>query len=809
MSEKVFKVTKTAPTASTTSSRAYLHPSSLRACGIQAGSPAVLVAHDASGARQTGCLVTNLWPNSSLEVDAILLSQSSSSDESITSVSIFPLKEQDVGSAISIVVRCSETTSENGDESGEQARLLQIHARESLVGQGYCWAGQRWQVAGFGSHRRQRSMETVEVNSQRISSSSRKWPEDVISTVAKVSRATRVIIEWESGKNDKNGQLAVGQVNGTTKSVQKSSQNPGSYAALGGLDRQIEQIRQLVEMPLTRPDVFQKYGLKPPRGVLLYGPPGTGKTSLAHAAASACVDPGSIHIVSGPELSSSFHGGTERSLRRLFERAQRTTPSVVIIDEIDALAPRRDAGGGADGSGGMEGAGEVERRVVATLLTLLDGLGLSSSKSQKGESSHGETNEGSEDGRIVVIAATNRPNAIDPALRRPGRLDREIEIGVPSSEARRSILDVLLRGVPHTLRGDEKRQLADQCHGFVGADMASLVREAGMCAVTRELLHPNSSSDEGLHTTPLDAVVSKLDDVSLSHTGPNGGSFSANGNKVTLADFQHAQTVVRPSAMREITLELPKVRWSDIATGQAGAKVQSQIRECVEWPLKHADTLARLGIQAPKGLLLYGPPGCSKTLIAKALATESGLNFVAVKGPELLNKYVGESERSLREVFRKARAASPSIIFFDEIDGLTTTRGDGDGGGSESSHSDRLIATLLNEMDGVEGLGHVVVVAATNRPQVIDPALLRPGRLDRLLYVGPPDLEARRKLLEIRSSKMTFGSDVNLDEIATMVSDFLYYNTSWLECGTDRIFVYRRLMAAPGRRWSRFVRMLA
>lgn len=629
-------------------------------------------------------------------------------------------------------------------------------------------------------------METVELNRIRTTSSTSplpyKWPEDVASTVLRVTRGTHISIEVAKEREGE------GKSNGIKR-------NSEGYAALGGLDRQIEQIRRLVEMPLTRPDVFRKYGLKPPRGVLLYGPPGTGKTSLAHAAASACVETGSIHLVSGPELSSSFHGGTERSLRRLFERAQETAPSVVIIDEIDALAPRRDAGAGADGAG-VEGAGEVERRVVATLLTLMDGLGQRQGSSQD----QNKETEDKED-RIVVIAATNRPNAIDPALRRPGRLDREIEIGVPSSEARRSILDVLLRKVPHTLDEDQKKQISDQCHGFVGADLASLVREAGMRAVTRELLGGSGSSQDSM---AMDHVVSKMDNVSLTSQDDS--------NMVTLEDFRHAQTVVRPSAMREVTLELPKVRWSDIATGQAGAKVQSQIRECVEWPLKHADTLARLGIQAPKGLLLYGPPGCSKTLIAKALATESGLNFVAVKGPELLNKYVGESERSLREVFRKARAASPSIIFFDEIDGLTTTRGS-DGGG-EASHSDRLIATLLNEMDGVEGLGHVIVVAATNRPQVIDAALLRPGRLDRLLYVGPPDLEARRKLLEIRAAKMTFGNDVNLDEIATMVSCLLSSclpgrSLRGSACGLTEwpFFFYSfRPRAAPGRRWLQFVR---
>ncbi|PWN36512.1 AAA-domain-containing protein [Meira miltonrushii] len=516
-------------------------------------------------------------------------------------------------------------------------------------------------------------------------------------------------ITIQQPKNDTATSTPTPQVNGA---LQKES----AYATLGGLDAQIEELRKLVELPLKRPDLFQQYGLPAPRGLLLFGPPGTGKTTLAYSAAKSCVPTTSIETISGPELTSSLHGGTERALRKVFARARKNAPSVVIIDEIDALAPRRD--------GDVEGAGEVEKRVVATLLTLMDGLGA----------------DGKEDSRVVVIAATNRPNALDPALRRPGRLDREIEVGIPTSTARLEILQVLLKGVPHSLTSETIKAVADRTHGYAGADLSALVREAGMQALSRDMASAHAD------------LSSQLENMSLASSQSNG---------LTESDFLFAQAKVRPSAMREISLELPKVTWDDIAPGQSGLDVQRKIRECVEWPLKHRSTMQRLGIDAPRGVLLYGPPGCSKTLIARALASESGLNFVAVKGPELLNKYVGESERALRDVFRKARAAAPSIIFFDEIDGMTTARGSGDGG-------DRLITTLLNEMDGVEQLSNVIVIAATNRPDVLDAALLRPGRLDRLLYVGPPDLEARKQILSKRTQAMALAEDVNLSLIADL-----------------------------------------
>lgn len=497
-----------------------------------------------------------------------------------------------------------------------------------------------------------------------------------------------------------------------------------AYQALGGLDSQIAAIRMLVELPLTQPALFARYGLTPPRGVLLYGPPGTGKTSLARTVAASL----QAHVITidGPELSSMYHGETESKLRAVFAAAATHERCIVFIDEIDALAPRRDASSVAQ----SDGAGEVERRVVATLLTLLDGMGTTEAHTPSGAPS-----------RVVVLAATNRPNALDPALRRPGRLDREIEVGVPDAAARHSILEVLLRRVPHALAPEDLRALAARTHGYVGADLAALVREAGLTTITRGL---GASLHEGLAALSLSEAPAP----------------------VTPADFAAAQAVVRPSAMREVFVETPKVTWADIAGDDALDSVQRQVRECVEGPLRHAEAFVRLGIDAPRGALLYGPPGCSKTLTAQALARESGLNFLTVRGPELLSKYVGESERAIREVFRRARVAAPSIVFFDEIDAISGVRS------MEASHgsSDRIVASLLTEMDGIDATGHVVVVAATNRPDCIDPALLRPGRIDRLVYVGPPNASAREKILAMRTRRMALADDVDLAAVAALAT---------------------------------------
>ncbi|KAI7902225.1 P-loop containing nucleoside triphosphate hydrolase protein [Cokeromyces recurvatus] len=468
------------------------------------------------------------------------------------------------------------------------------------------------------------------------------------------------------------------------------------YENIGGLSKQIAIIREMIETPLQNPELFLKYGLKPPRGVLLFGPPGTGKTLIARAVAHET----GAHaiIVNGAEIVSKFYGETEQKLRDLFDEAISHAPSVIFIDEIDALCPKRD-----------EAPSELEKRVVATLLTLMDGAS-------------------TENNRVVVIGATNRPNALDEALRRPGRFDREVEIGIPTAEARLSIMKTILKKMPYRLSDEELESLANKAHGYVGADIAAVCREAGLKCIKRCAAYSLTSENQLV---------------------------------VNMQDMIEAMTEIRPSAMREIMLEVPKVYWSDIG-GQSDIK--QRLKESVEWPLQHPEAFVRLGIRPPKGILLYGPPGCSKTLMAKALATEAGSNFIAVKGPELFSKWVGESEKAVHEVFRKARAASPSIIFFDEIDALTVKRGShGDGG---TSVADRVLSQLLNELDGVEALVNVTVVAATNRPDIIDDALLRPGRIDRILYVGPPDFQSRKEIFRIQTSKMSIDNDVDLDKLA-------------------------------------------
>ncbi|EDO15601.1 hypothetical protein Kpol_483p20 [Vanderwaltozyma polyspora DSM 70294] len=471
------------------------------------------------------------------------------------------------------------------------------------------------------------------------------------------------------------------------------------YNDVGGLKREIDSLTKTIELPLHQPNLFSDFGINPPRGVLLHGPPGTGKTMLLRCVANSS----NAHVltINGPSIVSKYLGETEAKLREIFDEAQKYQPSIIFIDEIDSLAPNR----------ANDDSGEVESRVVATLLTLMDGMGGS--------------------GRLVVVAATNRPNSVDPALRRPGRFDQEVEIGIPDVDARFDILKKQFSRMSeerHTLNEDDIKNIASKTHGYVGADLSALCRESVMKTIQKAL---NNSE-------PIDR--SKL--------------------QVTLKDVENAMAEIRPSAMREIFLEMPKVYWSDIG-GQDDLK--RKMKEVIQLPLEAAETFANLGVSAPKGVLLYGPPGCSKTLTAKALATESGINFLAVKGPEIFNKYVGESERAIREIFRKARAASPSIIFFDEIDAISAARD----GGSSTAAASHVLTSLLNEIDGVEELNGVVIVAATNRPDEIDPALLRPGRLDRHIYVAPPDYEARLQILKKRTGKFNLeGSNVNLEELA-------------------------------------------
>lgn len=475
------------------------------------------------------------------------------------------------------------------------------------------------------------------------------------------------------------------------------------YANLGGLAHEISLIRKTVDLPLLRPEIFSRFKVPPPRGILLHGPSGTGKTSLLRAIAHETPQ-AHILTVSASTILGRYLGDSEAALTRIFDEARMYEPSVVLIDELDAIAPRRDSESGT----------ESEARIVSTLVSLFDSFATET------DSERPETTRRC---RVVVVAATNRLSNIDPALRRPGRFDREIELRIPNVQARHEILTLQLKKIPHTISDFEISAIAAKTHGFVGADISALVREAVMCTVSR-------GDTEGIDVPEM--FVTKL-------------------------DFDHAMLSVRASAMREIFLETPKVYWSDIG-GQEDVK--RKLRETVEWPLSHPDTFKRLGIAAPRGILLYGPPGCSKTLTAKALATEAGLNFLAVKGPEIFNKYVGESERAIREIFRKARNASPSIIFFDEIDAISAARGHAEVGG------DRVLTSMLTEMDGIESMGNVIVLAATNRPEIIDTALLRPGRIDRMLYVGPPDLEARKKILEVRFKNMSIADDVVIDNLA-------------------------------------------
>ncbi len=474
-----------------------------------------------------------------------------------------------------------------------------------------------------------------------------------------------------------------------------------TYEDLGGMGDAIKRVREMIELPLRHPEVFERLGVEAPKGVLLHGPPGTGKTLLAKAVANE--SGARFFHIGGPEIMSKFYGQSEENLREVFDNAAEEAPAFVFIDVIDSIAPKRD-----------EVSGEVERRVVAQLLTLMDGL--------------------ASRGKVVVIGATNRPNALDTALRRPGRFDREIEIGVPDRDGRLEILQIHTRGMP--LAGDvELAEYADRTHGYVGADIAALAKESAMRAVRRVLPDVDLDSEEALPANILDKLI------------------------VTKEDVEGAFNELEPSAMREVFVQKPNVRWSDIGGLE---EVKQSLIETVEWPLKHAEAYAHYNAKAPKGILLHGPPGTGKTLLAKAVATESEANFISVKGPEFLSKWVGESEHAVREVFRKARQAAPCIVFFDEIDAVAPTRG----GHHDSGVTERVISQLLTELDGLSALKGVTVLAATNRVDLIDPALRRPGRFDRMLEVGLPDMDARKAILSIHTRDMPLASEVNLDEWA-------------------------------------------
>ena len=476
-----------------------------------------------------------------------------------------------------------------------------------------------------------------------------------------------------------------------------------TYEDIGGLKEELMKVREMIELPLKHAELFERLGIDPPKGVLLYGPPGTGKTLIAKAVANEAG--ANFYSIQGPEIMSKYYGQSEERLREKFEEAQKNAPSVLFIDELDSIAPKRE-----------EVTGEVERRVVAQLLTLMDGL--------------------SGRGQVIVIGATNRDEAIDPALRRPGRFDREIEIGVPDRNGRKEVLQIHTRGMP--IEGAEEErdhllgELSDVTHGFVGADLAALAREAAMKALRRYL--PDIDLEKPIPAETLEKM------------------------RVLPEDFKNALKEVEPSAMREVLVEIPKVSWSDVG-GLADVKLK--LREAVEMPLKDPDAFKRMGIKPPRGILLYGPPGSGKTLLAKAVANESEANFISIKGPEVMSKWVGESEKAVRTIFKKAKQVAPCIVFLDELDAIAHRRGfDNDSGVSE-----RVVNQLLTSMDGLESLEGVVVVGATNRPDMVDPALLRTGRFDRILLVPAPDRSARLEVLKVHTKGMPLEG-VDLDELA-------------------------------------------
>ncbi|MDM7938938.1 MAG: CDC48 family AAA ATPase [Methanothrix sp.] len=479
------------------------------------------------------------------------------------------------------------------------------------------------------------------------------------------------------------------------------------YEDVGGLKPVITKVREMIELPLKHPELFDRLGIDPPKGVLLHGPPGTGKTMLAKAVANES-DAYFISI-NGPEIMSKYYGESEKALRDIFEEAEKNTPAIIFLDELDSIAPKRG-----------DVTGEVERRVVAQLLSLMDGL-----KERK---------------NVIVIGSTNRPEALDVALRRPGRFDREIELGVPDTEGRMEIFQIHTRGMP-LHEGVNLDDFAKRTYGFVGADIAAVCREAAMNALRRIL--PEIDLDEP--TIPKE-ILDRL----IVHS----------------EDFEDALRDVQPSAMREILVEVPNVSWQDIG-GLEGVK--QLLVEAVEWPLRNADSFRRLGLDAPKGILLYGPPGTGKTMLAKAVANESEANFISVKGSALLSKWYGESEKKVEEIFRKARQVAPSIIFLDELDALVPVRG---GAAGEPHVTERVVNQLLSEMDGLEELREVVVIGATNRPDIIDPALLRPGRFDELIMVPVPDKESRKKILQVHLQKAPLAEDVDIDELIDLTDQY-------------------------------------
>jgi transitional endoplasmic reticulum ATPase len=479
-----------------------------------------------------------------------------------------------------------------------------------------------------------------------------------------------------------------------------------AYEDIGGLGNEIQKVREMIELPLKHPELFERLGVEAPKGVLLHGPPGTGKTLLAKAVANETES--AFYSISGPEIISKFYGESEGRLREIFKEAEENAPSIIFIDEIDSIAPKRE-----------ETTGEVERRVVAQLLSVMDGL--------------------KERGNVVVIGATNRPNALDSALRRGGRFDREIEIGIPDQNGRWEVLQIHSRGVP--LSEDVNlKEIAGSTHGFVGADIEALLKEAAMKAL-RRVLPEIDLEVESIPAEILEKIV------------------------VTKKDFAEARSEIEPSALREVFVEVPNVKWEDVGGLE---KIKKELRESIEWPLKYPDVYEKFKARNPKGILLYGPPGTGKTLLAKAVANESEANFISIKGPEFLSKWVGESEKAVRETFRKARQASPSVIFLDELDAVVPSRGLG----ADSHVTERVVSQILTELDGLEELNNVVVIAATNRPDIIDPALLRPGRFDKMIKVPPPDEKGRESIFKIHLKDKPIHKDVSIRTLAKETEGF-------------------------------------
>lgn len=503
-----------------------------------------------------------------------------------------------------------------------------------------------------------------------------------------------------------------------------------SYEDVGGLHKEIQRIREMIELPLKYPQIFQRLGIEPPKGVLLLGPPGTGKTLIARAVANET--DAAFFAINGPEVIHKFYGESEAKLRGIFEQASKQAPSIIFLDEIDAISPKRESA-----------VGDVEKRVVAQLLALMDGL--------------------AGRGQVIVIGATNIPNAIDPALRRPGRFDREITIGAPDKKGREEILQIHTRGMPLDEDVNLSR-LAEITHGFVGADLAALCRESAMIAL--RTIFPKIEFE--MDTIPYETLLELV---------------------VTMHHFREALKEVEPSATREVSIEVPNVSWEQVG---GLADVKQKLVEAIEWPLKYAELFEASQTIPPKGIVLYGPPGTGKTLLAKAVATESEVNFISIKGPELLSKWVGESEKGVRELFKKARQAAPCILFFDEMDAIAPTRGSATG---DSHVTERVISQLLTELDGIEGLKNVVIIAATNRIDMIDPAVLRPGRFDYLIELPLPDFDTRRAIFSVHLKNKPLESGIDLDFLAQATEGMSGADIESV-CRTASMLTIREMVAA-------------